>query len=137
MREQGLHAVTLALDAASGGRVIAGVEKAVQFVILMLLTEKGSVPHDAEYGTRFLTSVRRANVNESQMQIAFRDAAQDIIGQQSRYASVDARDDEIVSDVTLEGLAVASPSDTSFTIRVTTPAGLSRRVILPVSLAIK
>lgn len=137
MREQGLHAVTLSFDTTSGGQVISGVEKAVQFVLLMLLTEKGSVPHDVEYGTRFLTSVRRANVNESQIRIAFRDAAQDIVGQQSRYASDGARDDEVVADVLLEDLAVASPSDMSFTIRVTTPSGLSRRVILPVSLAIK
>ena len=136
-KEKGLQPITPGLGLDTGGEVTTGVQKAVQFFLIVFLTQKGSRPHDPEFGTRFMETILKSNINDSNMQITFRDAAEDILEQQARYKQDDARDDEVILEADLVSFASPSPDQMSLTVLLTTGAGETREVILPVSLAIK
>ena len=133
----GMRPITTGLDGNNGGKIIAGVQKAAQTFIIIFLTEKGSRLHDAEFGTRFLTTIRHSNINDSLMAIIFRDAAEDVLTQQERYFVAGQLDDEIISALDLITFTVPNSTEMSLTVQLTTRAGTSRTVIVPVSLAVK
>ena len=122
---------------SGGGEVTTGVQKAAQMFTVLFLTEKGTVAHDPEYGTNFLATARRSNAIDSMIKIAFREAVQDILDQQSRYRQTDDPDDELIASIELLGLASPDPTQMILTIYITTIAGTTREVILPVTLAVK
>lgn len=121
----------------TGGKITTGVQKASQLFLLLFLTEKGSRRHEPEFGSTFLTRMRAGNANDSQLAIAFRDAAEDILEQQTRFKSANAPADEILVDIDLLSFVIPSPFEMALEIGLTTANGITRKVILPVSLAIK
>lgn len=133
----GMRRITAGLGGDTGGKITAGAQKAAQSFLIMFLTEKGSRQHDKEFGTRFLTTIRMSNMNDSLMPIVFRDAAEDVLDQQERYRTNDQQDDEIISALDLLTFVVPNSSEMSLTVQITTRAGAARTVILPVSLAVK
>ena len=133
----GVREITTSLDANNGGKVIAGVQKAAQTFMVIFLTNKGSRQHDPEFGTRFMATICSRNMNASLMPIIFRDAAEDVLDQQERYRATTDADDEVISAIELLTFTVASPTNMSLTVQITTRAGTTRTVILPVSLAVK
>ena len=132
-----MRRVTLGLGGAGGGQITTGVQKAAQLFLVLFLTEKGSRMHDSEFGTRFLTTAKQSNMNDALMQVTFREAAEDILAQQARYRDTDTPDDEILSDIELLSFTTPSPAEMSIVTKLTTVAGITRQVIVPISLAIK
>lgn len=135
--ESAMKPIDPGLDFDNGGSITTGVQKAVQFFLVAFFTEKGSRKHQPSFGSRFVTQVRMANMTDSFMEITFRDAAEDILDQQNRYRDSTAPDDEILSNIELISFSTASPSELSLTVQLTTLAGTTRVVVLPISLAIK
>lgn len=129
--------ITPSLAWDDGGFVTTGIQKAAQFFVIVLMTEKGSVKHAPNFGTRFITTVKSNNMTDSRLQIAFRDAAEDILDQQVSYQSDGMSDDEFLVDANLVSFAVPSLDHIQLAVQLTTRAGESRQVIMPVSLAVK
>lgn len=129
--------ITPSLAWEDGGRVTTGIQKAAQFFLLLLLTEKGSAIHTPNFGTRFMTMLRSSNMTDSRLQIAFRDAAEDILDQQVSYRSDTIEDDEFLVGADLVSFAVPAADHIQLTVQLTTRAGERRQVIMPVSLAVR
>lgn len=134
-REVGESPLQLSLD--SGGELIAGILKAVQTFLILFLTEKGSA-RDANYGTRFMRDLRGTNLNTAYVRAVFREAAEDLLEQQSIYnAGKVTTDDEIISAVELLEFATLDPSSGSMIVSLTTLAGETRVFTAPVELVIR
>lgn len=133
----GMRLLTLGFGGPTGGQVTTGIQKASQTFLVMFMTEKGTRAHDPEFGTRFLTTARQSNVNDAIMQVAFKDAVDDILSQQALYRETDTPDDEILTDIELLSFATPSTDQLQLNVKLTTAAGTTRQVFVPVSLAIK
>lgn len=135
--DDGVDAVEFDWLSEDGGYVVAGIEKAVQFFLLLFLTEKGSRFGDDDFGTSFPSVIGRSNINDSSLRSTFREAIEDILDQQSRFAAQDADPDELIESVDL--LSVETPDRDSVyaSVRLTTRAGDSRELLVPIKLAIR
>ncbi len=78
-----------------------------------------------------------SNVNSSQVQLAFHEAAEDVMEQQSRYKETGAADDEVIGNLELLNFSIPNTAELDLTVRITTLAGSSRVVVLPVTTAIR
>lgn len=133
----GNRLISLALNGDNGGKITTGIQKAAQTFMLLLLTNKGSRPHDTNFGTRFIGTLLTSNADDSQLQLAFKDAVEDILDQQSVYLDPDASDDEVISNIELLSIATPSPDVINLTVQLITATGESRDIVVPVTLAIK
>ena len=136
-QESGMQAITPGLGADFGGAVTTGVQKAAQFFMILFLTELTTRTHEPTFGTRFITKTRHSNVNSSQVQLAFHEAAEDVMEQQSRYKETGAADDEVIGNLELLNFSIPNTAELDLTVRITTLAGSSRVVVLPVTTAIR
>ncbi len=136
-KPEGERLITTGLGGDTGGMITTGIQKAAQTFLILFLTEKGSRQHDLDFGTRFIETIRSSNMDDGQLQIAFRDAAEDILDQQILYLASDALDDEVLTEIEL--LSISSPSldQVKLIVKLTTASGDTRDVIVPVTLAIK
>ena len=112
---------------------VAGVQKAAQFVLMMLTTRRGSVIHDPEYGTTFWDNLRSGNlVDEEIVMSQFKAAEEEILDYQNTFRRQQIDDnDELVSslellDYSLEGATL------NLRIAISTEAGDSREYLTPV-----
>lgn len=133
----GVDTVEFDWRAEDGGYVVAGVEKAAQLFLLLLLTEKGSRFGDPEFGTSFPSVIGRSNVNDSSLRSTFREAVEDILDQQSRFAAADASPDELIDRVDLLSIETPDRDSVFASVRLTTRAGDNRELIVPIQLAIR
>jgi hypothetical protein len=121
------------------GQVISGVQKVVQRWAILFLTSRGTVIGDDNYGTYFMTRlIKRQLIDESAVQGEFALAARDVIDY--LYNNIDITtlpDDEVITEASL--LPGWSLTRTSLKLRVglTTRAGKTYTIVLPVKVAIK
>jgi len=135
--ERGSREITTGFALDGGGQVTTGVQKAAQFFLIVFLTERTTRAHDQSFGTRFVTQLRQTNANSPKVRIAFQEAADDVLEQQQKYKSASAADDEIIGKIELLDFNSPQADTVELRIRITTLAGTSREVIVPVSLAIE
>lgn len=133
----GEQLIEMALGGSSGGQITTGIQKAAQTFLILFLTEKGSKRHDPDFGTRFVTRVRASGGRTSQVTVAFREAVEDVLTQQEKYRATNAENDEILNAITLVSFSAVSQTELQLIIQLTTIAGTSRQVIVPIRLAIR
>jgi len=119
----------------NAGQLTTGIQKAIQTFVMLLLTESGTRQGDSNFGTTFLTELRQANITSGAIPISFRVAVETILDQQRLY--ITAVDDETIDTVELLDFSVVDKTNVKLSVKLTTLAGDSRDIILPVSLAIK
>jgi hypothetical protein len=126
----GMTQVTLGLGT---GQAVTGVQKLVQQVWLLLLTEQGSVFADPAAGTEFFTLARTGRLaTDADVTLNFRLAADTILTYLTTNTPAAAPLDEQLTSLTLVSFALL-PGQLSLTVLVTAASGNARQVVLPVN----
>jgi len=131
--------VTLAIGDA--GEVVTGIQKLAQSFTSIFLTDVGSIHHDPTVGTTFVEAMRQGRLqDESDLKNEFALAVESV--RQQLALGIDAAnpppDDEIFASAELSSFNMdQGASKITLIVRLTSAAGESREVIMPVSLAIK
>lgn len=114
------------------GTVCTGVQILVQRFIIELFTRRGSVQYQPTRGTTFMTQLKLGYLRtEAEVATAFSEAIRDVYATLKTYETATDPTDEIFKSAEL--LAVAINDNTvSLSIGITSEAGSSRRVILPI-----
>lgn len=109
--------------------VCCGIQKLIQNIVVLLLTEQGTVRFNPDRGTRFLSSMRNANT-EDDVDIAFRFAVVDVKAQIQDTETDDTPEDEKYGDVELADVEIFGDT-VSMVIEVTSASGSGAEVALP------
>ena len=116
----------------TSGEAVTGPEKAAQRFTSILLTERGSVTYNPDYGTTFVTSLRSGNIRtELDVTMYFNQAASDAIYYLTSLLTGTEPDDEVIQSVTLDHFEL-NPPDLQLSVIMLTRDGVSREIILPV-----
>ena len=126
--------LTQSLFGDNSGAITTGVNKLCQRVAIELLTESASLPYDQDSrGTELLGTLRRGELRtEMDVYAAFSFAAARIERLFSSLETTSDVDEERLASLNLDQL-VLSPDLVKLYITVTTAAGTSRTVILPIT----
>lgn len=116
-----------------GGTVCTGIQKLAQRFLLELLTEQGTILHLPERGTRFLPNLRRGIRTELDVFTAFGFAVANAARNLRADETTADPDDERFARAELTSVALL-PGHVTLHIRLTSRAGTSRPVILPLAL---
>jgi len=124
----------------NGGEVITGIQKLVQTFTIMFLTERGTVKGHDDVGTEFVTAVRQGRIlDEADVKSEFLVASELI--QQKLDLEADANalpeDEQLLSTTLLDYTIDRGASKLTMKVRITSVAGESREVFLPVPIAIQ
>lgn len=116
--------------------ICTGVQKAAQTFAILFLTEKGTVLEDPDKGTEFLSKVRTGYVRDPlSLSSEFKFAVLEILQYESAVDRTAPDDEKIVN---AELLDYDMSFDTlKITVKVTTAAGDSRTIFIPVNTVIK
>ena len=130
---QSITPTLVSLDFGYPSLSVTGVQKAAQQWLTQLLTEKGTVFSDSEFGTTFLTQLKSANLGDDTVLTGvFAECAKDI--QRWNSANLDLAgipDDEIITSATVLEIARIGTAIT-FTVDLLTAAGTSRTYTVPI-----
>lgn len=124
----------------AGGKITTGIQKLVQSFALLFLTELGSIPVKPEQGTSFVTGMRRSRIQDEADVISEFTLAKELVRQALALQAnaEELPDDETFDDATLLNFSLDSASSTiRLSVHVTSLAGTSRDVVLPVPVAIR
>ena len=130
----------LHLGFGTGGEVTTGIQKLVQSVLILLMTELGSVPDVPDLGTDFFTAARiGAMRDEASVQSTFMLAAEQVRQKLLFEATANGLpDDETVRSIALQSFQIdKAASKLTLYIRITSAAGTTRNVYLPIPVAIQ
>lgn len=118
-----------------GGWVCVGVQKLAQRWMLEFLTIRGTMKYAPERGTDFLAALRAGSLRtESDVQSAFLTARlQAAKNMRADDVSVTDPDDETYADAELLSVAIRPDRTLVLTVEITSLAGTSRKVILPLT----
>ena len=118
------------------GKVIAGIQKLVQKVLLMLFTDAGSVTYDPSFGTGFMPYVRGGLLrDEADIVATFNQAILVIQERLELDASADTPDDETLESVEVTDVDVdLTQGLLKLGATLTTAADTSVVVIIPITL---
>lgn len=116
--------------------ICTGPQKVAQTFALMLLTRRGSVKSDPEFGSSFLDNVNAGINNELQLSALFNLAVSDIKRYYRRIDQSGVPTDERFLSATLENIALTGDS-LRLTVSVITEAGSGREVVVPIGVPIK
>ena len=117
-----------------GGRVVAGIEKAVQRWLKLLLTIRGTVFGDPSAGTEFIPSVMVNGGGNEEIEATFNAAAKDIDTYlRARYESDDTPLDEQIESAELMPGWEISNGRMRLSVRIITAAGVSAQIMVPVN----
>lgn len=118
-----------------GGRVCAGVQKLAQRWMLEFLTIRGTMRYLPDRGTTFLTELRAGGLRtEADVQTAFLTARlQAAKNLRTEDAGAADPDDEKYADAALLSTAIRPNGTLVLTVAITSLAGTSRKVILPLT----
>lgn len=117
---------------ADGGQLCTGVVKLAQWFVMQLCTVAGSMPFDPAAGTSFFAKLATGRLRtETDVFVAFSFAVGDIQALARRVETDATPADERFADAVLDAVAVA-PGYAQLHITLTTAAGTSRPIILPV-----
>lgn len=131
----------VALALGSAGEVVTGIQKLSQSFTSIFLTDIGSIHHDPTVGTSFVSSMRQGRLqDEMDLKSEFALAVENV--RQQLALALDATNpppaDEIFASATLRNFNMdREASKITLVVALTSAAGESREVIMPVSLAIK
>lgn len=124
------------------GSIVTGIAKLVQIFLIRFLTQEGSAFRNSLFGSDFMTSIREGSVyNDSIVKTVFSSAVADVKAQLSEDydeladSGVDVPDDEKFSGAVLNSYSFQADSLT-MSITISSKAGSSRTVILPIDVAI-
>lgn len=109
--------------------VCCGIQKLIQNIVVLLLTEQGTVRFDPERGTTFLSSMRNVS-NEEDVEVAFRFAAVEIGSQIRDTETDDTPEDERFGLVELTDVEIFGDT-VSMVIEVISASGTGAEVALP------
>jgi hypothetical protein len=126
------------VEFSTPSKITSGVQKAVQRWALLLLTRRGTVLGDVEFGTTFMTKLlARQLPDDMAVQSEFAIAVRDISDYLLTKLSTTTPDDEIITEARL--LPGWQLTRTSLKLRVglSTRAGTQLTVVLPVPVVIK
>lgn len=118
-----------------GGRLCVGVQKLAQRWLLEFLTGRGTMRYAPDRGTDFVAELRAGGLRtEADVQAAFL-TARLAAGKRLRAedAADDGPDDEKYADAALLSVAVRPDRTLVLGVEVTSLAGTSRKVILPLT----
>ena len=116
-----------------GGEICAGIRKLSQRWVLEFLTELGSLTFATNSGTTFMTRLRKGLLRtEADVLAEFNFAAMRIQRQLRNEEESWMQDDERLDRAELQQLLLAQ-EEISLKIKITSVAGDSRQIILPIS----
>lgn len=116
----------------AGGTVCTGVQKLAQRWVIQFLTIQGSIPFYPDEGTDFVAQIRRGELqNEARVLSAFSIAAVRVRDSLLAEETDDMHPEDRMGNATLEDVTI-SPEWISLRVTLTSLAGTSRRVILPI-----
>lgn len=123
----------------SGNEVAAGVQRLVQVVGVLLLTEKGSDPYNADKGTTFMVAVRQGRVStDMDVQTEFGIAAEEIVRQIATSQPDTTPSDEILRKLELKNFFVDSNAGRLLlVVKLTTGDPGQEEIILPISIPLR
>lgn len=120
-------------DGASSGELCTGIQKLSQRFAIELLTEDGSMTFRPLRGCQFMRDVRLGRLRtELQVQTSFDFSLLDIRRNLVNEEPTDMADDERFENAELTSIAIL-PGFLRITVTITSVAGTSRQVILPIS----
>lgn len=124
------------ITADNGGMVCTGTQKLAQRFLLELLTEKGSIPYQEDRGCEFITDARNGVFRTAADVLAsFSAALLDIENNLLEEEADDEPDDEKYASAEVLSVSLAT-NVAAVTVRVTSVAGSSRKVILPIHVVV-
>ena len=114
------------------GEAVTGPEKAAQRLSSILLTERGSVPYDSDYGTLFVTNLNAGRIRtDFDVSVYFNQAASDAVYYLTSLLTGNEPSNEVIKSVTLDHFELNPPNLQLYVIMLTTD-GVSRELVLPV-----
>ena len=123
-----------------GGEVVTGIHKLCQSFTVLFLTEISSIPLHTALGTNFVTAVRMGRLrDEGDVRSEFQESAERV--KQTLDLEIDTYnlpEDEQIESVVLQNFEInQAASQLKIYVRITTVAGNSRVLYLPVPIAIQ
>lgn len=129
----GAQAISLLDPSWPQGRCVTGVLKCMQRVLLELLTEAGSMIYQPDRGTGFMTAVRTGQLgSDAAVFQQFNIAANQILRTLGNDATAADPSDEVLADLNLDSVLFA-PGQVALSFTLTTAAGTSASLLLPIS----
>jgi hypothetical protein len=136
--ETGQQKITLSFG--DTGMVTTGIQKMAQTWALLFLTDEGSVPSNIKLGTRFLAVAAQGALRDNaEVKTEFNLAAKRVKDVMDIVAATESSpDDETLASATLLNVNLdKAQSLLQLSVQVSSKAGGTEEVILPISLAIK
>jgi len=126
----------MSLKPLPAGRLIAGLEKAIQRWVTLFLTPVGSVTTSPLVGSSFIPAIQSGTLqNTADLESAFAAASAQVREQLPVTASM--KDDEIIDTVELMDGSWVRPPRIFLQVKIVTRAGSSRLITVPVSTVIR
>lgn len=123
-------------EPGNSGTIITGIHKLSQRFLLELLTERGSIAYLPARGCDFMTEANRGSWRTPlDIQAAFSASVTDISTNLKNEESSSDPSDERFSAAELVAVSLVA-GDAAITIKITSLAGASRAVILPLSVIV-
>ena len=132
--------VPIVLSFGNAGLITTGIQKVVQTFTAFFFMDKGSVPAQPDYGTDFMRQMRVGYLkDESSVKSAFAfasDAAIRTMRKQAMTAGLPA--DETIASAKLLSYAISkAEGKLQMRVNISTDAGASRVVYLPIPVSIR
>jgi len=134
----GMVPVTLGFGEA--GFLTTGIQKVAQTFAVFFLNDKGSVPAQPDYGTSFMQQFRQGYLqDESSVKSAFAFASDSAVrAMRAQAAAADLPADETIKSARLLGYSLdKATGNLQLRVQLTSEAGATRTVFLPVPVTIK
>lgn len=136
--------LTGALAADNSGTICTGTQKLAQRFLLRLLTRRGSMPYQPTEGCDFMTRLLRGDLRTSlDVYAEFSSSLIDIRRSMRNEETAErisrgiiAPSDEILASAEITQLTII-PGHVTMTINITSRAGNSRKVILPITTTLR
>ena len=90
---------------------ICGAEEALQRVLIAASTAKGSFIYDRGFGTDFSGLDNESEILKEELEMRFKEAAENIAGTEVRVASVDAENEKAEITVEYSGVTMCAEVD--------------------------
>jgi hypothetical protein len=116
----------------ASGEVCTGVQMLAQRWMLKFLTIRGSMPFLSNEGTDFVSRVRNGELrNEAMVEAAFQVSAVEVRANMLNEETSNMHDEDRMGNATLKAIGIAGDW-ILLTVQITSLAGASRQVILPI-----
>ncbi len=125
------------IGGAESGEVCTGVQKLAQRWLIKFMKIMGTDPYDPNSGTEFMLRAKRGELrNQVDALVAFSEAQLDVRKQLRAEEQTTDPDDEKYASAVVQSLAVL-PGQLKLYVRLTSVAGDSREIILPINITVR